>query len=131
MGEELSQWRKEQRKKRNRELASISRNKNKLMLERLEGERDHYKLRCQQLEDQMMEMQKRIAWLQRAVPANGRLDVATEAPVENNPAAVTWIVTSPNTPNLSPAQPSTVSNLPSVEKQGSLVKEHISISRPA
>jgi len=136
---ELSEWRKEQRKKRNRESASISRNKNKLRLERLEGERDHYKLRCQQLEAQMTEMQERIACLEQAVAVGGP-NVAAKpsvdsrrylAGLENNPTAVPSIVTSSNNPNPFPAQLSTVSNLPSVEKPGSLVKEHITISRPA
>ena len=78
---ELSEWRKEQRKKRNRESASISRNKNKLRLEKLEGERDHYKMRCKLLEDQMKGMQKRFNLLEQAIATNGRLDVAIETPV--------------------------------------------------
>jgi len=137
---ELSEWRKEQRKKRNRESASISRNKNKLRLEKLEGERDHYKMRCKLLEDQMKGMQKRINLLEQAIAANGRLDVAIEASTdrqlcpdnsENQLIPVPLIVTSSNNPKLFPALLSTASSLPSVENQDNLVKEHILISRPA
>ena len=63
--DELVEWRKEQRRKRNRESAAVSRGKSKLKQQRLEGERDLYKRRCQEMEEKMKEMEARIRQLER------------------------------------------------------------------
>ncbi|EJK50642.1 hypothetical protein THAOC_30320, partial [Thalassiosira oceanica] len=78
--EEVSEWRKEQRRKRNRESAAISRGKSKLKQQRLEGERDLYKRRCQEMEEKMKEMEARIRQLESlaASSADGR-------PSDSNP----------------------------------------------
>jgi len=139
--DELSQWRKDQRRRRNRESAASSRIKNNLRVEKLEGERDCYKLRCEQLEVQMKEMQHQIARLEQMAAANGGPAVTFEeltsdsqqysAVADNSPAVEPSVVPSSNIPDLFPALLSTASNTSSVETQDSVVKEHVTISRPA
>jgi len=150
--DEISEWRKDQRRSRNRASAASSRIKNKVKVEELEGERDRYKLRCEQLEVQMKEMHNQIASLRRMAAANRCSDVTVDvtpdevtskeissdsqqysATADNSPAPAIElsIVPSSNNPDLFPALLSTVPNLLSGVKQGSVVKKHVTISRPA
>mmetsp|Transcript_3496 Transcript_3496/g.6384 ORF Transcript_3496/g.6384 Transcript_3496/m.6384 type:complete len:215 (-) Transcript_3496:648-1292(-) len=61
--DELSEWRKEQRRKRNRESAAASRNKTREKIEELEGEADKWKLMYHDMEVKMRCMERHIQFL--------------------------------------------------------------------
>ena len=61
--DELSAWRKEQRRERNRQSAAESRNKTKLRIEELEGEVLKYKVQCNVMKEKMAEMERQIQML--------------------------------------------------------------------
>jgi len=118
--EEVSEWRKEQRRKRNRESAAISRGKSKLKQQRLEGERDLYKRRCQEMEEKMKEMEARIRQLERlaASSADGR-------PSDSNPAMTEPTMTAMTTGKVEPSaaiiMPDEATSAPAVSIVPSLV----------
>ena len=156
--EEVSEWRKEQRRRRNRESAAISRGKSKLKQQRLEGERDLYRRRCQEMEAKMKEMEARIRQLEElaasrppasdpamtetgpsmtAMTVVGKVehsaaiimpDEATSAPAVS---IVPSIVPSSDSSDLFPALLSVAPmSAPRAEPRDA-VEEHIMISRPA
>jgi len=61
--EELIAWRKEQRKKRNRESAATSRNKHRSKTEELEGEVDRWKEACRDMEMRLDCMERHVMFL--------------------------------------------------------------------
>jgi len=61
--EELSEWRKEQRRKRNRESAAASRNKTRARIDELEGEVKQWKERYHEMEVKMRCMERHIQFL--------------------------------------------------------------------
>mmetsp|Transcript_1374 Transcript_1374/g.3023 ORF Transcript_1374/g.3023 Transcript_1374/m.3023 type:complete len:358 (-) Transcript_1374:184-1257(-) len=61
--EELSEWRKEQRRKRNRESAAASRNKTRAKIEELEGEVNQWKDKYREMENKMRCMERHIEFL--------------------------------------------------------------------
>jgi hypothetical protein len=61
--DELSEWRKEQRRERNRESAAASRNKTRSRIEELEGEVKNWKFKCQDMEAKVRSMERHIDFL--------------------------------------------------------------------
>jgi len=61
--DELSEWRKEQRRKRNRESAAASRNKTRAKIEELEGEVNQWKDKYREMENKMRCMERHIDFL--------------------------------------------------------------------
>jgi len=61
--EELTEWRKEQRRKRNRESAAASRNKTRAKIEELEGEVNQWKDKYREMENKMRCMERHIDFL--------------------------------------------------------------------
>uniref|UniRef100_A0A7S2PRM4 BZIP domain-containing protein n=2 Tax=Skeletonema marinoi TaxID=267567 RepID=A0A7S2PRM4_9STRA len=64
--EELSVWRKEERRKRNRASAAASRIKTQSKIAELEGQVSHWKSKCEDMEDMMMKLQRQVDLLTRA-----------------------------------------------------------------
>lgn len=58
--DEISEWRKEQRRLRNRESAAASRNKNRAKLDELEGEANYWKSKYYEMECKMRIMEHQI-----------------------------------------------------------------------
>lgn len=61
--DEISEWRKEQRRLRNRESAAASRNKNRAKLDELEGEANYWKSKYYEMECKMRIMEHQIVVL--------------------------------------------------------------------
>mmetsp|Transcript_32015 Transcript_32015/g.47140 ORF Transcript_32015/g.47140 Transcript_32015/m.47140 type:complete len:208 (+) Transcript_32015:63-686(+) len=61
--EELSAWRKEERRKRNRASAAASRIKTQSKIAELEGQVSHWKSKCEDMEDMMMKLQRQVDML--------------------------------------------------------------------
>lgn len=102
--DELSVWRKEQRRKRNRESAAASRNKTRSRIDELEGEVDKWKLMYHDMSMKMRCMEQHIQFLTKMnIPQQQGLRPGFVAlPLASSPAPV---VSHPNSPPLSP-QPS-------------------------
>lgn len=64
--EELSAWRKEERRKRNRASAAASRIKTQSKIADLEGQVSHWKSKCEDMQDRMTKLQRQIDMLTRA-----------------------------------------------------------------
>ena len=64
--EELSAWRKEERRKRNRASAAASRHKTQSKIAELEGQLSLWKTRCDEMQEQMVKLQHQIDMLTRA-----------------------------------------------------------------
>jgi len=64
--EELSAWRKEERRKRNRASAAASRIKTQSKIADLEGQVTHWKSKCEDMQDMMMKLQRQVDMLTRA-----------------------------------------------------------------
>ena len=64
--EELSAWRKEERRKRNRASAAASRHKTQSKIEELEGQVSLWKTRCEEMQEQMKQLERQIHLLTRA-----------------------------------------------------------------
>jgi len=99
--EELAAWRKEERKKRNRESAAASRNKIKGRITELESELSEWKQKYTDMEDKMRAMEQHIQLLTQL---NG-------SPSSNQGQAVPLptAISHPNSPQISPV-PSTVTS---------------------
>lgn len=101
--DELSEWRKEQRRRRNRESAATSRNKTRAKIEELEGEVDKWKLMYHDMEVKTRCMERHIQFLtklngSRQGPGGGQQQrMVTSAPLQ--PPTV---VSHPNSPPRSP-----------------------------
>lgn len=91
--EEISEWRKEQRRERNRESAAASRNKNRAKLDELEGEVNHWKSKYYEMEHKMRYMEHQIQVLTRMC----------HQPPSNNQAILPpqTVVSHPNSPSSS------------------------------
>lgn len=63
--EELSAWRKEERRKRNRASAAASRIKTQSKVAELEGQVSHWKSKCENMQDMMMKLQRQVDMLTR------------------------------------------------------------------
>ena len=59
-GEELSAWRKEERRKRNRASAAASRHKTQSKISDLETQVSLWKTRCEEMQEQMLQLQRQI-----------------------------------------------------------------------
>ena len=99
--EELAAWRKEERKKRNRESAAASRNKIKGRITELESELSEWKQKYADMEDKMRVMEQHIQLLTQL---NGRSS-STQGQAVPPPTAISH----PNSPQISPV-PSTVTS---------------------
>jgi hypothetical protein len=64
--EELSAWRKEERRKRNRASAAASRHKTQSKIAELSLEVSLWKTRCEDMQDKMMKLQRQVDLLTRA-----------------------------------------------------------------
>ena len=98
--EELTVWRKEERKKRNRESAAASRNKIKGRITELESELSEWKQKYADMEDKMRAMEQHIQLLTQL---NG--SSSTQGQDVPPPTAISH----PNSPQISPV-PSTVTS---------------------
>lgn len=93
--EELMEWRKEQRRKRNRESAAASRNKQRAQIEELEGEVNQWKKACRDMEARMHCLERHIMVLTKLNGCGRR--VAGE-PSHSPPQ----VVSLPPSPSISP-----------------------------
>ena len=93
--DELSEWRKEERRRRNRESAAASRNKIKGRIEELEGDLQNWKHKCAEMEKKMRCMERHIQFLTKlngsSTPSGG---VSPPPPPQ--------MVSHPNSPPRSP-----------------------------
>jgi len=97
--DELSEWRKEQRRKRNRESAAASRNKTRARIDELEGEVNQWKNKYADLEMKMRCMERHIQFLIATSNNNNKaLVVAPPATAASPPP----MVSNPNSPPRSP-----------------------------
>lgn len=92
--DELSEWRKEERRRRNRESAAASRNKIKGRIEELEGDIQNWKHKCAEMEKKMLCMERHIQFLTKL---NGS---STPSGDVSSPPPPT--VSHPNSPPMSP-----------------------------
>lgn len=99
--EEMTAWRKEERKKRNRESAAASRNKIKGRITELESELSEWKQKYADMEDKMRAMEQHIQLLTQL---NGNSS-STQSQAVPPPTAISH----PNSPQISPV-PSTVTS---------------------
>ena len=99
--DELSEWRKEQRRKRNRESAAASRNKTRARIDELEGEVNQWKNKYADLEMKMRCMERHIQFLIATSNNNNKaLVVAPPATAASPPPPP--MVSNPNSPPRSP-----------------------------
>jgi len=99
--EELTAWRKEERKKRNRESAAASRNKIKGRITELESELSEWKQKYTDMEDKMRAMEQHIQLLTQL---NG-----SPSSTQDQAAPPPMAISHPNSPQISPV-PSTVTS---------------------
>ncbi|KAL7528117.1 hypothetical protein ACHAWF_002451 [Thalassiosira exigua] len=95
--EELFEWRKEQRRKRNRESAAASRNKTRARIEELEGEVEQWRSKYAEMEHRMRCMERHIEFLTK-LNAQPEAQVCL-APSSSPPP----VVIHPNSPPRSPS----------------------------
>lgn len=99
--EELTTWRKEERKKRNRESAAASRNKIKGRITELESELSEWKLKYADMEDKMRAMKQHIQLLTQL---NGN-----SSSTQDQDVPLPTAISHPNSPQISPV-PSAVTS---------------------
>jgi len=99
--EELTAWRKEERKKRNRESAAASRNKIKGRITELESELSEWKQKYADMEDKMRAMEQHIQLLTQLNGSSSTQDQDVPLPTA---------ISHPNSPQISPV-PSTVTSI--------------------
>jgi len=104
--EELSEWRKEQRRKRNRESAAASRNKTRARIDELEGEVELWKRRYEDLEAKMRCMERHVQFLTKFHKSGEATIAASQAPTAT-------VVSHPNSPPSSPKAPVVPNVVPS------------------
>lgn len=95
--DELSEWRKEERRKRNRESAAASRNKTRARIDELEGEVNRWKDAYAGMENRMRCMERHIEFLTRM---NKSFQAKQGGIVAVNPPSM--IVNHPSSPPMSP-----------------------------
>jgi len=98
--DELMAWRKEQRRKRNRESAAASRNKQRVRITELEGEVARWRSLCRDMQARMRALERHVAVLTR-LDEGGRQDVG-EAGSLGPPRALAAVVSHPASPSQSP-----------------------------
>lgn len=105
--EELSNWRKEQRRKRNRESAAASRTKTKARIDELEGEVEKWKALCDEMSGKMAGMERHLAQLMRQCHESQQRQKQQQ---QHQPVAMNRVVSQPNSPPrvTSPAPPAAV-----------------------
>jgi hypothetical protein len=96
--EELSAWRKEERRKRNRASAAASRIKTQSKIAELEGQVSHWKSKCEDMEDVMMKLQRQVDMLTRAQSPTAFED-ASMAQQQQHPYLVSPPSSHPNSPS--------------------------------
>lgn len=108
--DELSEWRKEQRRKRNRESAAASRNKTRARIEELEGEVDKWRSMYADMQMKMQCMERHIQFLTKLNSSpQVKLGGAALAPPSLAPSPPP-VVSHPNSPPRSPQ----LSSMPTV-----------------
>mmetsp|Transcript_31058 Transcript_31058/g.59002 ORF Transcript_31058/g.59002 Transcript_31058/m.59002 type:complete len:374 (-) Transcript_31058:377-1498(-) len=108
--EELSEWRKEQRRKRNRESAAASRNKTRARIDELEGEVTQWKGRYNEMEIKMRCMERHIQFLTKldasSLDQDGQPRLADDGYRHQLPLPLLqlpMVVSHPNSPPRSPS----------------------------
>lgn len=111
------EWRKEQRRKRNRESAAASRNKQRAQIEELEGEVNQWKGACR-------DMEARMRCLERHIMVLTKLNGCTRRGAGDPPHSPPPVVSQPTSPTRSPltvvSQSSSPSGTPSPSPPPSL-----------
>jgi hypothetical protein len=100
--EQISEWRKEQRRERNRESAAASRNKIRSRIEELEGEVQDWKSRYEDMEAKMKCMERHIDLLTKLVDPNKAQDLI-------EPMNTSSVISHPSSPPSSPVPSSGIS----------------------
>ncbi|KAL7545296.1 hypothetical protein ACHAWF_008648 [Thalassiosira exigua] len=95
--EELTEWRKEQRRKRNRDSAAASRNKTRARIDELEGEVSEWRAKCAEMEEKMRCMERHIQFLTKMKTS------APHAQFLGHPSPPPLVVSQPNSPPRSPS----------------------------
>ena len=155
--EQLSAWRKEERRKRNRASAAASRTKTQTKIADLEGQVSHWKAKCEDMEELMMKLQRQVDMLTRAQsppPLDGHTSmvqqqqqyylVSPPTSHENSPSSSSSlleahpsIVTSNSDdaknflapPPLMLSLPSEDQTLPPVENKADIISSHVDDSK--
>jgi len=116
--EELTEWRKEQRRKRNRESAAASRNKTRVRIDELECEVKQWKERYNEMEVKMRCMESHIQFLTKlnnasSLDQDGQPRLADDGyhqllpPSQQPPMVVSHPNSPPSSPSPSASPPST------------------------
>lgn len=100
--EQISEWRKEQRRERNRESAAASRNKIRSRIDELEGEVQDWKSRYEEMETKMKCMERHIDLLTKLVDPNKAQD-----PIK--PMITSPVICHPSSSPSSPVMSSSIS----------------------
>ena len=102
--EELSAWRKEERRKRNRASAAASRLKTQSKISDLEGEVSHWKSKCEEMQEMMDRLQRQVDLLTRAQSPTTPVDVPAQyhcQPQDHHHNLVSPPTSHPNSPSSS------------------------------
>jgi len=121
--DELSEWRKEQRRKRNRESAAASRNKTRARIDELEGEVNQWKQMHDEMKNKMACMERHIQFLTQLNASQQSQQGAVA------PSRVPTIVSHPNSPPRSPQLSAVMTALP--DFAASIALPHVDISSNA
>ena len=104
--EQISEWRKEQRRERNRESAAASRNKIRSRIEELEGEVQEWKSRYEDMESKMKCMERHIDLLTKLVDPTKAQDILKQPMITPSSAGM---ISHPTSPPSSPVLSSSIS----------------------
>lgn len=120
--EELSAWRKEERRKRNRASAAASRMKTQSKIDELEGQVSHWKSKCEAMQEMMMKLQRQVDMLTRAQSPTAFLDGHASMSREQHQRQHHYLVSpptshpnSPSTTSLPEQHPSIVTSISAAE----------------
>lgn len=117
--EELSAWRKEERRKRNRASAAASRIKTQTKIAELEGLVSHWKSKCDDMQDMLKKLQRQVDLLTRAQSPTGLEDGQGSMAQQQHHYLVSPPTSHPNSPS------STSSHLP--EPHPSIVTSNLDV----
>jgi hypothetical protein len=112
--EELSAWRKEERRMRNRASAAASRLKTQSKIEELEGQVSHWKSKCEAMQDMMMKLQRQVDMLTRAQSPTALLDGEASMSQEQQQHHHHYLVSPPTSHPNSPSSSSLPEQHPSI-----------------
>jgi len=96
--DQLTTWRKEQRKERNRQSAAASRLQTKHKIQKLEGERDEYKRLYEEMKCRMEGMERQIQWLMALTNTKKDTTTMTTTEKDHQVVAVVPQVSYPSSP---------------------------------